>query len=257
MLLCIIIRLFYVLAPMIAHNIDVIHQRIQAACVRAGRDPSEVTLICVSKGRDVGEMREVLNAGVRDIGENKVQEARGKYAVFCPGAEQVSLRAAGTASCPLRFVWHLIGHLQTNKARDAVRMFDCIHSVDSLHLAAEIDKQARNAGKVQDILVEVNTSGEESKYGIPPEGLAALMRGIALLAHVRVRGLMCMAPFSDDPASARPYFRALRETRDRVNAMRIGPGLQELSMGMSGDFETAVEEGATMVRIGRAIFEGI
>jgi PLP dependent protein len=219
---------------MIAQNIVSIRGRIVAACSRAGRDPAAVDIVCASKGKSVGEITEALDAGLRNVGENRVQEALLKY------------RAMNR-----RPVWHFIGHLQTNKAREAVRIFDLIHSVDSLKLAREIDRQAQMAGKVQDILIEVNTSNEASKFGIRPEGLAERIAATAALSHVRWRGLMTMAPVTDDPQIRRGCFRALRRLMEDT-----GRGLI-LSMGMTDDFETAIEEGATLVRLGRAIFEGV
>jgi PLP dependent protein len=225
---------------MIAHNVGSVRSRIVQACSRAGRDPGSVSIVGVTKGRSSTEIREVVAAGIQRIGESRIQDAREKYAVLG--------RICG---------WHLIGHLQTNKAKDAVKIFDCIHSVDSLRLAREIDLQARRIAKIQDVLIEVNTSGERSKYGIAPAELEGIFSGIEVLANVRVRGLMCVAPVSDDPSTARPYFRLLRAARDGLNAgLQAEQRLAELSMGMTDDFEVAVEEGATLVRIGRALFSG-
>lgn len=218
---------------MIAENISSVRQRVEAACGRAKRAAGTVTLIAVSKGRPAADIRAAAAAGMTDIGESRVQETAPKF-------QGLSAALPGIA-------WHMIGHLQTNKAKEAVRIFGLIHSVDSLRLAREIDKQAALAGKVQDILIEVNTSGEESKYGIAPGQLGPLLKSCGELAHVRARGLMTIAPAGADPESARPYFRALRGLRD-------GAGLEILSMGMSDDFEIAIEEGATMVRLGRVIF---
>jgi PLP dependent protein len=218
---------------MIIDNVRRVQARIAAACRRVNRDPAGVTLVAVTKGRPVEDIRQVLEAGIFDIGENKIQEAAGKF-------EALSGLVKG--SQPVR--WHMIGHLQTNKVKEAVRMFDLIHSVDSLHLAQEIDKQAAKAGKVQEILIEVKTSPEATKYGIGPQDAGSLIGSIAPLAHVRLAGLMTMAPAGGTAESARPYFRALR-----------GLGQPVLSMGMSDDFEVAVEEGATIVRVGRALFE--
>jgi len=176
-------------------------------------------------------MEEALEAGVTIFGENRVQDALAKHKV-------ISDRAS----------WHLIGHLQTNKAKDAVRIFDLIHSVDSLRLAQEIDKQAGKIGKVQDILIQVNTSGEASKFGIGPEEAAGLIRDAGLLKNISIKGLMTIAPEVEDPETVRPYFTALRELRDFIDRS------WQLSMGMSNDFEVAVEEGATLVRVGRAVF---
>jgi pyridoxal phosphate enzyme (YggS family) len=214
----------------IADNIKVIGQRIQLAAERAGRHGSEIVLISVSKAIEPGRIEEALRAGQTIFGESKVQEARAKIPL-------VSSRAR----------WHLIGHLQTNKARDAVALFDVIHSVDSLKLGEELNKWAERAGKTQAVLLEVNVSGEASKFGLKPEDLESTLKGVDQLPRLEVRGLMTVAPYAEDAAAARPYFRRLRELRD-------GLGLQELSMGMSHDFEVAIEEGATMVRIGTAIF---
>jgi PLP dependent protein len=225
---------------MIAQNVALIRRRIAAACSRAGRDPASVDIVCASKGRSAGEITETLAAGLGIVGENRVQEALVKY------------RTLADARC----AWHFIGHLQTNKARDAVRIFDLIHSVDSLKLVQEIDRQAQTAGKVQDILIEVNTSNEESKFGIRPEGLADLARSTAALEHVRCRGLMTMAPVSDDPHMCRSCFCALRQLLPQVGGLQNNGSGFILSMGMTDDFETAIEEGANLVRLGRAIFEG-
>lgn len=220
---------------MIAENISSIRRRIAAACARCGRDPGSVTVVAVSKGRDINEIRQALACGLENIGENRVQEALLKHKALEP-------------VFPLA-VWHLVGHLQTNKAGDAVRLFDLIHSVDSLKLAKEIDQQAGRIAKTQEILIQVNTAGEKSKYGIEPRTLAALAEEIMPLPNVRVRGLMCLAPASADPGSGRPFFKSLR-------SLLATSGVQGdvLSMGMSDDFEAAIEEGATMIRLGRAVF---
>ena len=218
----------------IEENIARVRERITQACRRCGRAPHEVRLLAVTKNQPAEAIAVAVRAGLRDIAENKVQEAL--------------LKKAGVPAEMPGVRWHMIGHLQTNKVKDAVRLFDLIHSVDSLRLAQEIDTQAARAGKVQDILLEVHLTAEESKYGIPPEQLEAVFPDICALPALRVCGLMGMAPVVDDPGKTRPYFRRLRELRDRL-------GLTELSMGMSDDFETAVEEGATMVRIGRALFK--
>jgi PLP dependent protein len=222
-----------------------VRSAIAQAAHLAGRDPSEVTLIAVTKTRPVGSVREALDAGVVHIGENRVQEAREKIAL---ASEQPWSRAV---------VWHLIGHLQRNKARDAVRLFSLIHSLDSVALAQEIEKHAAALGKVQECLIEVKVSPEPSKEGLTPESLHQAVRDISRLAHVKLRGLMTVAPIVRDAEEARPYFRMLRTLRDEVNAAGIYPQpLTELSMGMTDDFPVAVEEGATMVRLGRALFEG-
>jgi hypothetical protein len=218
---------------MIPENIQSVTQRIAKACDKAGRPADDVKLICVTKTASIDQIEEVLNFGVKSLGENRVQDALGKYAIIGNGPE-----------------WHLIGHLQTNKAKDAVKMFSLIHSVDSLRLAHEIDKEAAKIGKIQDILVQVNTSGEESKFGIEPEQAEGIIKEIYAYPNIRVRGLMTIAPEVDDPEIVRPYFRSLRQLRDKIN------NLQLLSMGMTNDFEIAIEEGANMVRVGRAIFGG-
>ena len=231
---------------MIRENILKIKEKIASSCAKAGRLSNEVALVCVSKNRSFEDIQEVWEAGITDIAENKVQEAL------------VHHKAIEDASCGRQIKWHMVGHLQTNKVKEAVKIFDLIHSVDSLRLAEEIDKQARKIGKIQDILIEVNVSGEKSKFGVSPKELFDLASSSAEFKNIRLLGLMAMAPENDDPEKARPYFRRLKELLGGVNA---GPTtkykLQTLSMGMSDDFPVAVEEGATMVRIGRAVFEEV
>ena len=227
----------------IKENITRIRQRIASACLRVNRGPGEITLVAVSKGRGIEEVRQALDNGLADIAENRVQEALLKY----------NDKRLAISDKPIRR--HLIGHLQTNKTKDAVRIFDLIHSLDSRHLAEEIDKQAAKINKVQDVLIEVNVSGESSKFGIKPEEAASLIKDISRLKNITIKGLMAIAPILDNPENARPYFRVLRELRDRINTLHITPNtLHILSMGMTDDFEAAIEEGATMLRIGRAIF---
>ncbi len=216
-----------------------VRSRIASAAERSGRDPLSVTLIGVTKGRTLSLLQEAVEAGIVDIGENRVQEAAVKFREFAR---------------PVR--WHMIGHLQTNKTRDAVRIFDLIHSVDSRRLAQEIDKEAARINKVQEVLIEVKTSPEASKTGVAPQEAFALLEEAGRLAHIRVRGLMTIAPAVDAPEKARSYFRQLKSIFDSYNARgREEARLKELSMGMSDDFEVAIEEGATMVRIGRALFD--
>lgn len=224
----------------IAENIKVVRERMESACRRAGRNPSEIKLVAVSKTVDINRIREAVLSGISIIGENRVQEAREKIEEF--NRLQTSDFRLQTVS------WHMVGHLQTNKAKTAVMLFDLIHSVDSLHLAEEIDRQAGKVGKIQKVLLEVNLAGEETKHGIPKEDAIDLLKEISKLNNISVEGLMTIPPFTEDPEEARPYFKELRELRDRTN------GLRELSMGMSNDFEIAIEEGATIVRIGTAIF---
>ncbi len=222
----------------IVDNLKTINQRIAAAALRAGRDPLSVRLVVVTKTVDVQRVREAVAAGAAILGENRVQEARDK------------IEALGRIA-----QWHLIGRLQTNKAKYAVRLFDLIHSVDSLGLARELDRQAQKIGKIQDVLIEVSIAGEAAKGGISPDDCPGLIREAAALKNIRVCGLMAIPPFLDDPEEVRPFFRNLRELSQHIIKEGIpNVSLQELSMGMSHDFEVAVEEGSTMVRVGTAIF---
>lgn len=224
---------------MIEENLIRIRRRIEQAAVRCGRDPASVHLVAVSKTVPAARVKEAIAAGVRRLGENYIQEA----------SEKIAALSTSPAT------WHFIGHLQTNKARFAVELFDLIHSVDSLKLARELDRQARRRGKVQPILVQVNIAAEASKSGIPEQGAPQLIREISCCENLSVRGLMTMPPFFNAPEKVRPYFKALRQLASRIAAMNIaGVTMTELSMGMTGDFEVAVEEGATLVRIGTAIF---
>jgi hypothetical protein len=213
----------------IAANLRAVRERIDAACARAGRSPDEVTLIAVSKGFSADEVATAYEAGQRDFGENRVQEAVAKIDALA--ARGIEPR------------WHLIGHLQTNKAKLAAGRFAIVHSVDSLRLAQELSKHAHRLP----VLLEVNVAREAGKFGFVPEEVAPALSSIALLAHLDVRGLMTVAPLTDDPEAVRPVFRGLRELRDAL-------GLREVSMGMTNDHEVAIEEGATIVRVGRAIF---
>lgn len=222
----------------VAENIREVKDRIAAAALRAGRDPSEVKLMGVTKTVDDERIMESIRAGIDIIGENYVQEAKRKI-------EKMG------RSVP----WHLIGHLQTNKAKYAVKLFDMVHSVDRPALAQELDRRVGLINASVNILIEVNVSGEGSKSGVAPEQAIELVRQAAGLPHLRIKGLMTMAPWFDNQEKARPYFRRLRELRDTVAAENIpGVEMRELSMGMSGDYEVAVEEGATIVRIGTRIF---
>ncbi|HUK82740.1 MAG TPA: YggS family pyridoxal phosphate-dependent enzyme [Verrucomicrobiae bacterium] len=211
-------------------QIQEVRAKMAAAARRGCRQIDDITLVAVSKTVPPERVDEALALGVTTFGESKLQEAKAKIPL-------VSSRAR----------WHMIGHLQTNKARVAVELFELIHSVDSVKLAADLNKWAERVGKTQAVLLEINVSGEPSKFGIKPEDLNAMLDPIVALPRLEVRGLMTLAPFAEDAEKARPYFRRLRELRDAV-------GLRELSMGMSNDFEIAVEEGATIVRVGTAIF---
>ena len=219
---------------MIKQNLDVVKANVKTAAERYDRDAGEITLVCVTKNRSLEDIREAIDCGIADVGENKVQETRFKY------------RALPSVK------WHMVGHLQTNKAKEAVEIFDLIHSVDSLRLAQEIDKHAAKLNKAQDILIEVNASGEGAKFGISPEGLYALIKSVKSLNNIKIRGLMTMAPIVENPEQARTCFRKLRGLIDSLNDL----SMSILSMGMTQDYEVAIEEGATMVRIGTAIFEG-
>jgi pyridoxal phosphate enzyme (YggS family) len=222
----------------IADNLKTIMNRIAAAAQRAGRDPSSVKLIVVTKTVDIGRIKEAVAAGTAILGENRVQEGREKIEKLGP--------IAG---------WHLIGHLQSNKAKYAVKLFDLIHSVDSLDLAKELDKQAAKSNKVQNVLIEVSIAGEEQKAGVSLDQTVELVRETAKLKNLAIQGIMTVPPLLDSPEAVRPYFRKMRELADSIKKENIpNVVMQELSMGMSGDFEVAIEEGATMVRVGTAIF---
>ncbi len=214
-----------------------VSQRITAAARLSGRATEDVALVAVTKTQPVALVREVISAGAAIIGENYIQESREKFDALIDHPVQ----------------WHFIGHLQSNKAKYAVRIFDLIHSVDSIKLARQIDKQAHKAGKIQNILVQVNISGETSKSGVDHEAAMTLIKDIAALPHIRLQGLMTMPPFFDAPDRVKPFFSALRDLRDQATDA-LGIALPHLSMGMTGDFEVAIEEGATLVRVGTAIF---
>ena len=211
-------------------NLERVRERVARAAERAGRRAEDVLLVGVSKTVDVARIRQAIEAGVPALGENRVQEARDKVVEI---------------GRPVP--WHLIGHLQTNKVRDALELFDVVHSLDRLDLAKELDKRARARGRTVAALVEVNLAGEASKGGVSPDGLGALLDAVAAMSAVSVRGLMAIPPEAKEPDDSRVWFRALRKLGERY-------GFSELSMGMSGDFEVAIEEGATVVRVGTAIF---
>jgi len=221
----------------IKNNFFNIQQRIKAACARCGRNTSDVKTVVVTKTVQVPAIQEVIEAGATIIGENRIQDAWSKYEQIGP---QVS--------------WHLIGHLQTNKVKKAVQIFDVIESVDSLHLAEEIDKRAKEAGKLMDIFVQVNTSGEKSKFGLHPEDVESIVNQITLLKNIRITGLMTIGAFLPDPEKVRPCFRQLYTLREDINNKNKTLNIAHLSMGMTNDFEVAIEEGATLIRTGRAVF---
>ena len=222
----------------IAANINMIKQRIAAAALKCGRDPDSIKLLAVTKTIPTEYIIKAIDAGITMLGENYVQEARDKIAAIGSRAH-----------------WHMIGHLQTNKAKYVVTLFDYVHSVDRMELAQELDKRAGLINRKLNVLIEVNVSGEKSKSGIPADDAPALIKQIAGLENLAMRGLMTMAPYSNNPENARPYFSALRNLRDNISRQQIsGIQMEELSMGMTDDFEVAIEEGATIIRIGRAIF---
>jgi pyridoxal phosphate enzyme (YggS family) len=217
-------------------RLQAVRYRIAAACARARRDPASVRLVAVSKTMPAELVREALAAGQTLFGENRVQEAIAKIESVGPGAR-----------------WHLVGHLQKNKARQAVAAFELIHSVDGVELAAELDRRAAARELVQPVLVQANLAGEATKHGADEDRLLPLIDAVAARPNLELRGLMVIPPPVDDPSLSRTWFRRLRALRD-LAAERLGRPLPELSMGMTDDFEVAIEEGATLVRIGRAIF---
>jgi len=235
----------------LAANVERVRERIAAAARRAGRDPDEVTLVAVAKTFPAEAAVEAYRAGVSVLGENRIQEAGPKIAAVS------AILGQGAVA------WHMVGHLQRNKARHAVRLFDCIHSVDSVRLAEELEKRCAALGAASGeeerlpVLLEVNVSREASKYGLPVDDrgqLEAAVEAILAQPHLELQGLMTMAPVVADPEDARPYFRRLRRLRDALAGRFPAADWKHLSMGMTDDFEVAVEEGATLVRIGRAIF---
>jgi len=237
------------------HNLDSVRARMAAACARAGRAADAVRLVAVTKSVGPEVVQALASLGVTDVGENRVQQAQAKH------------DALGGS---LGLAWHMIGHLQTNKARHAVRLFAMVHSVDSPALAAELDRRCGGTGvppvsstgqrpvppAVMPILLQCNVSGEATKSGVEPDALLPLLDAILPLEHVRVEGLMTMAPFVDDPEATRPVFAALRALAEKARAA-TGLPLPHLSMGMTQDFEVAIEEGATLVRVGTALFQGL
>ena len=220
-------------------NLQSITARIAAACERARRSPDDVTLVAVTKTVTTEVVRELVALRVRDIGENRIQEAAHKRTAI----PDQSVR------------WHMIGHLQSNKVKDALKLFNLIHSIDSVHLAEALEARAAFQNIRAPILIQVNVSGEESKYGFPRETAITQVRRIAEFPHISIQGLMTMAPLVEDAESVRPVFRALREIRDEIASLGLPDvEMRHLSMGMTQDFEVAIEEGATLVRIGTALF---
>ena len=217
-------------------NLKAVQQRIEAACARAGRDPGSVTLVAITKSQPPEVVCAAAAAGLSLFGENKVQEAKAKI-----------------PACPGRLRWHMVGHLQSNKCRDAVSLFEMVQSVDSLHLAEELNRRAEQAAKRLPVLLEVNAVGEASKFGFRPEQLLADLPRINALPRLEIHGLMTVPPWTLDPEKVRPVFGQMRELKERCEQL-LGAPLPDLSMGMTGDFDVAIEEGATMVRIGTALF---
>jgi len=229
----------------LAARLAALRARIDAAARRAGRDPAAVRIVGASKRQSAAKVAAAARAGLRDFGENYVQEAAAKIA---------SVREILGEEDAARLTWHGIGHLQRNKAREAVAAFACVHTLDSERLAAELERHAAVTGRVLPVLVQVNVSGEASKSGVGEAALPALLAALAAHAHLRVVGLMAMPAPAEDPEAARPAFARLRALRDALRGKPGGAALAELSMGMSHDFEVAVEEGATWVRIGTDLF---
>ena len=215
---------------------EAIRKSIQAACARAGRQPDSVTLVAVSKGHPPETVQAVADLGQVAFGESRVQEARVKI-------EQ----------CPGHLRWHLVGHLQSNKCRDALALFETIESVDSLALAQQLSKWAEKEAKNARVLLEVNIAGEATKFGFQPDQVLFTLKELNALPRIEIQGLMTIAPWTPEPEKVRPIFRRLRELKDQCGDL-LGAPLAHLSMGMSGDFEVAIEEGATIVRVGTALF---
>jgi pyridoxal phosphate enzyme (YggS family) len=220
----------------LAENIGSIQRQIDAACQRAGRVPDSVTLLAVAKTQPPEAVTAAADLGLTLFGENKVQEAKAKIPL-----------------CPGKLRWHFIGHLQSNKCREAIGLFEMIQSVDSLTLAQELNKRAEQASKTMPILLEVNVAGEGSKFGYAPERLLADIKELNTLRRLEIHGLMTVPPWGPEAETSRPHFRRLRELKEQCEQI-LGAPMPHLSMGMSGDFEIAIEEGATLVRIGTALF---
>ena len=220
----------------LAANMKALETRIQAACVRAHRDAASVQILAVSKGQPPEKIQAAAELGLMVFGENRIQEAKAKI-----------------GRCPGKLRWHMIGHLQSNKCRDAVHFFEMIQSVDSLEIAQEINKSAEKAAKTMAVLLEVNVVGEASKFGFSPEELLAHLPPINTFRKIEIHGLMTIAPWTAEPEKVRPVFRRLRELKEQCEGI-LGAPLPQLSMGMSGDFDVAIEEGATLIRIGTGIF---
>jgi len=238
-------------------NIKNIYRKISYAAIRSGRNPFDIKLVAVTKTVGIDKIKEAIDLGLRVFGENRVQEAQKKIAdlksLINPPPPPFTKGGWGG----FEIEWHLVGHLQKNKAKTAVYLFDLIHSLDSIGLAEELNKHAERDGKIQRVLVQVKVSEEETKHGIDRENLINLIETVSDMKNLKLEGLMTMPPFFDNPEMARPFFKELRKLRDKAEKSvpkAFGNKLPELSMGMTNDFEVAIEEGATMVRIGTGIF---
>lgn len=225
---------------MLINEVKAVYRRISHAAMRAGRGPEEIELVAVTKTVGVDMIRRAVEVGLREFGESRVQEA---------GDKILKVKALVPDA---RITWHLVGHLQKNKAKTAVELFELIHSVDSVELAEALNERAGQIDKIQRILLQVKLADEETKHGVAKNKVFECLERLAEMKHLKTEGLMLIPPFFDDPGMARPYFRELREIRDEAGEK--GFRLKELSMGMTNDFEVAIEEGATIVRIGTAIF---
>jgi hypothetical protein len=226
---------------MIAERLNKVREKIKKAAAKSGRDASEIVLVCAIKEVTIDDVKEAIAAGVTDIGENRVQDATAKHELL---DKNIGVR------------WHFIGHLQTNKVKKALKLFDLIHTVDSIRLAEEIQRQAERINKMQSVLVQVNVSRERTKYGIAVEVLEDLVKAIRSMKNIMLLGLMTMTPYSLNPEDSRVHFRRLRELCSNLSSFNCeNIDMRHLSMGMSGDFEVAIEEGADIVRIGSAIFK--
>lgn len=223
---------------MISENIEHLKKEIGAICARLNRNPQEIKIVAVTKTVATDKIEEAVRNGIEIIGENRIQEAESKY---------------GQITLPVK--WHFIGHLQKNKVKKSIRMFDLIQSVDSIELAEEIDRQSGAINKIQEVLLEIKISPEPTKYGVAPQDLISFLTAAGQFKNIKIKGLMAIAPLFDDPEKTRPYFRQMRELCDKVKSDNIaGEEMEILSLGMTDDYKIAIEEGANMIRVGRAIF---
>jgi len=227
----------------ISENLSTVREKINNSAIKADRNPDEIKLVAVTKTIELPRIIEAIEAGVTILGENRVQEAQKKVT-------SDELRVMSN-----RIQWHLVGSLQKNKVKTAVHLFDLIHTIDSISLAEEVNKQSEKIGKQQRVLIQIKLAGEETKHGVLEKDLIELLEKVAKMDNLKLEGLMTMPPFFEDTEKTRPFFKRLREIRDNINKLQVTSyKLRDLSMGMSNDFEVAIEEGATMVRIGTAIF---